>query len=184
LSTGRDDLIDLVQRVAKRDGTALAALYDRTSAKLFGIVIRILRQNALAEEVLQETYLRIWRKASTYDPALASPITWMVTIARNLAIDTARKSPERVAAASDDLDAAEIDLAPATDGGDDVLAAGRLRRCLGELDGHQREMVVLAYCHGLTRAELAARFERPVNTVKTMLRRTLSALKRCLDGEN
>ena len=132
---------------------------------------------------MQEAFVRIWRSAGDFDPALASPIAWMTTIARHSAIDILRRAPERVSAASASIDddLAEQLAAPASGG--DPLASGRLAGCLGQLDDERRKMVVLAYCYGLSREELAGRFGRPVATVKTVLRRSLIALKECLGGE-
>ena len=131
---------------------------------------------------MQEAYVRIWRNAAAFDAAIASPIAWMTTIARHAAIDIVRKGPERIAAASEALDAelSERLAAPGTVG--DPLVSDRLSACLDKLDADRRRMVVLAYCYGLSREELANRFERPVATIKTLLRRGLVALKECLGG--
>lgn len=174
------DLADMLAAVADGDLDAYRVLYDRTSAKLYGVVRGVLRDEATAEEVLQEVYLRIWRNAASYSPEIARPMTWMITIARNRAIDVARQKRETT-------------LAPDEDGGDwlDSVADPRndteavveresLRRCLGVLDETQRACIVAAYCGGYSREELASRFDRPVNTIKTWLQRGLTSLRNCL----
>lgn len=174
------ELVDLVARTARRDRTAFAALYGATSAKLFGIVHRILQRREVAEEVLQEVYVTIWERAGDFDPARASPITWMATIARNRALDQARRrshvpldeAPEALQVASEDkspLDAALVS--------DDYR---RLLDCLEGLDAERKQMVLLAYRDGLSREALAQRFAKPVATVKTWLHRSLIQLRQCL----
>ena len=168
-------------RVAEGDRLAFANLYERTAAKLFASTRSILRNQAAAEDAVQEAYVRIWRRAGDFDPAIASPIAWMTTIARHAAIDAVRRSAERVAAASADVDPAILERLPDEAAGAERLSAGRqLTTCLDGLEVDRRSMVLLAYCHGWSREELATRFERPVATVKTILRRSLIALKECL----
>ena len=109
------DLSDLLARVAARDREAFAAVYKATSAKLWGIVVRILPRRAMAEDVLQDVYVRIWERAATFDPAKASPITWMATIARNRAIDEVRRrTPVSIEDAPEALEVAEEGLNPLT----------------------------------------------------------------------
>lgn len=171
----------LLARVAGGDRAAFAALYAATAPKLYGIILRILRRRDLADEVAQEVYVRIWRRARDFDPSRASPITWMAVIARNRALDEARRArPDTV---SDD---AALDRA--TDPGPsaiDVVAAGedkqRLEVCLGELEAEKEHLVRLAYLDGLSRQDLADRFDQPVGTIKTWLHRSLKQLKDCLE---
>jgi RNA polymerase sigma-70 factor (ECF subfamily) len=176
------DLIAALSQVAAGDRPAFALLYDRTSAKLLATVGRILGQGAAAEDAMQEAYVRIWRHAGEYDASIASPIAWMTTIARHVAIDMVRSGPARVAAAATQIDAELEDKLAAPISDSDPMAAGRLRDCLAKLEGDRRSMVVLAYCYGLSREELSARYSRPVATVKTILRRSLATLKDCLGG--
>lgn len=131
---------------------------------------------------MQEAYVRIWRHAGEFDPAIASPIAWMTTIARHAAIDMRRSTPERLSAASAAIDADLAERLPAPEASGDPMASGRLAACLEKLESDRRGMVVLAYCHGLSREELASRYGRPVATVKTILRRGLASLKECLGG--
>ena len=162
------DLAALIAATAQGDRAAFAELYRRTSAKLHGVILRICRRPDLAAELLQESYLKIWRNAGRFDPDRASAIAWMAAIARNGAIDAVRLQAERVSAASAGLDRAE---------------SLTLRACLEGLKTDDRRMVLLGYLYGLSREELGQRFAMPVNTVKTRLRRALAALKGCLDGE-
>lgn len=177
------ELRSLLARTANADRTAFGELYDRTASRLFGVVSRILPRRELAEDALQEAFLRIWQKAATYDSAIASPMAWLATIARNQAIDHRRRFAERLSASADEVDANVPDLAPRPD----VLAEQsndmkRLKECLGNLPADRQEMVLLAYYQGYSRDELSTRYDRPVTTIKTLLRRSLIALKECLDG--
>ncbi len=174
------DLADLLARVAARDREAFAAVYKATSAKLWGIVVRILPRRDIAEDVLQDVYVRIWERAVSFDPAKASPITWMATIARNRAIDEVRrKSPVSIEDAPESLEVEQGDPSPLdnTQMSEDLR---RLQKCLQGLDAERREIVLLAYYNGLSRDELAKRFSHPVATIKTWLHRSLAQLRKCL----
>ncbi|MDF2235784.1 sigma-70 family RNA polymerase sigma factor [Albimonas sp. CAU 1670] len=180
------DLAGLLAATAEGDKPAFAELYRRTSAKLYGVILRICRRPDLAAELLQESYLKIWTHAGRFDPGRASPIAWMAAIARNRTIDAIRLQAERVSAASDQIDPPDGSgegpgLAAAA--GLDQTESLALRECLEGLKTDDRRMVLLGYLYGLSREELGERFAMPVNTVKTRLRRALSALKGCLDGE-
>jgi RNA polymerase sigma-70 factor (ECF subfamily) len=169
--------------VAAGDRAAFATLYERTAAKLFSTIRRILTSEAAAEDAVQDAYVRIWRRAGDFDAGIASPIAWMTTIARHAAIDIVRLGAERVSAAGDEIDAELADrLADPGGSGERMVAGAKLARCLDKLDPDRRRMVILAYCQGWSREELAKRFGRPVATVKTTLRRSLLALKECLGG--
>ena len=174
------ELVWLLAAVAKGDRPAFERLYAATRAKLYGVVLRILRRHDLADEVMQETYLKIWNSAGQFDPALSSPITWMVAIARNRAIDLVRKKTE----VSIDEDPAVLEIAADTP---DPLARRemteelrRLLACMGRLDEERRRLVLFAYYDGWSREQLAAKFDKPVNTVKTWLRRALIEIRECL----
>lgn len=179
--TGTDELARLIARTAARDRAAFAALYKLTRAKLFGVVRRILSNAPLAEEALQECYVRIWSHAERYDPGRAAAMTWMIAIARNQAIDAKRKAAERVSVGAVALEDVELSAPASAEASADLR---RLRQCLGGLASDSRDMVLLAYHQGYSREELAERFSRPVATVKTILRRSLQALKECLDGRS
>ena len=172
----------LLSAIGQGDRLAFAELYRATAPKLMGIALRILMRRELAEEALQETYVRAWQKASQFDPGLGSAVAWLAAICRNQAIDLRRRQAERIAGASDPL--AE-DRAGSTEPGailDLAGSQGALETCLDRLPEDRRQLVVRAYVEGRTREELAAIYRMPVNTVKTNLRRSLIELRRCLDG--
>jgi RNA polymerase sigma-70 factor (ECF subfamily) len=174
------DLTALMAAVGRGDRAAFERLYAATRGKLYGVVLRILKRRDLADEVIQETYLKIWGSAGSYDPSMASPITWMVTIARNRAIDLVRKRSE----ASIEEEPAAMEMA--TDIPNPLAAReqsedlDRLMACIGALDADRQKMVLLAYYNGLSREQLAAKFGKPVNTIKTWLRRSLIEIRECL----
>ena len=174
------DLRMFLDGTARGDRAAFERLYVATRAKLYGVALRILKRRDLADEVIQETYLKIWGSAGSFDPALASPITWMVTIARNRAIDLVRKRSE----ASLEEEPQAMDVAAeipnplaARELGEDLK---RLMECVRRLDKDRKEMVLLAYYNGLSREQLASKFDKPVNTIKTWLRRSLIEIRECL----
>lgn len=174
------DLSALLARVAARDRDAFSAVYRATSGKLWGVILRILPRRDLAEDVLQDVYVKIWERAESFDPAKASPITWMASIARNRAIDEIRR--RRSVSIEETPEALEV-----ADAGADPLEGAqqsddlrRLKQCLESLEPERRDMVLLAYYSGLSRDELAERFSHPVNTIKTWLHRSLAQLRKCL----
>ena len=175
-----ESLADLLGRIAARDAAAFSALYEATSAKLYGVVARILPRGDAAADALQEAYVRIWEKAGEFDPAKGSPLAWMATIARNRALDEVR----RVRPGS--LEDLPESFEPAADQVDPLAARERseglvkLLICLQALDEEKRAVVLLAYYRGLSREALALRFGRPVPTIKTWLHRSLAQLRDCL----
>lgn len=176
------ELVWLLAAVARGDQAAFDKLYAATRAKLYGVVLRILRRSDLADEVIQETYVKIWTSAGQFNPALASPITWMVAIARNRAIDLVRKKsdvsieevPEAMEMAAD-----TPDPLAAREFNEELK---RLLGCIGRLDGERRKLVLLAYYNGFSREQLAQQLGKPVNTIKTWLRRSLLEIRECLGG--
>ena len=174
------ELVWLIAAVAKGDQSAFERLYEATRAKLFGVVLRILRRQDLAEEVIQEAYVKIWNSAGQFNPALSSPITWMVSVARNRAIDVVRKRGE----ASIEEEPSAMDVAADSP---DPLARRemteelkRLLECIGRLEPDRQKLILLAYYNGWSREQLAAKFETPVNTIKTWLRRGMIEVRECL----
>lgn len=179
----RERLTDVLVRTGDEDRAAFRILYDLSSAKLFGICLRICGERQAAEDVLHEVYLTIWRRAGAYEPGRASPITWMATIARNRSIDWRRARKVRRTDPIDDLlpipDAAP--LAP-----DMMLAeevSHRLQLCLDELEDNQRSSIRTAFFDGVTYAELAERRAVPLGTMKSWVRRGLRRLRECLDRD-
>lgn len=175
------DLKALLKGVATGNRTDFRVLYEATSGKLFGVVVRILKRRDLAEEVVQDTYLRIWDSAAIYRAELGSPLGWMVSIARNRAIDVLRKRGE--AHISDEaLSAVADDKAP-----DPFACAAQnselraLLACLGHLPKDHQRCILLAYYDGYTHEEIATRLTTPVGTVKSRIRRGLARLRECLD---
>jgi RNA polymerase sigma-70 factor (ECF subfamily) len=183
VSDAAPDLEQLLLGVASGDRAAFARLYAATSAKLFGIVLRICRERAIAEDVLQEAFVRVWRNASRYEAASGRPVTWMAAIARNAAIDAIRQRRVQLARVTDGGDEDALAMVP-DEAASSLHPADReaLRTCLGRLEAEQRECVLLAYQDGYSREELAERYARPVGTIKTWLHRALARLKECLDS--
>lgn len=172
----------LLSRCALGEQSAFAELYEATSAKLFGIALRILRREAWAEEALQEAYMKIWRNADSYNPGRGRPMTWMINVVRNQSLDLLRKadyraaeeewSPEKDARMSGDNPGAQAEIS------EDLR---RLMGCLSGLTEEQRCCILLSYHQGFTPTEVAARVDRPVGTVKTWIRRGLIKVRECLD---
>ena len=176
------NLEGLLARLVRRDRAAFQELYSRTAPKLLGVILRIVRDRGRAEDVLQEVYLRVWEKAGSFDPAAGRPMTWLITIARNRAIDVARQRVDpTIGQDSDDHTDWLSSVADPRDDGAAFETADQLRRCLERLDEPQRRCILDAYYHGYSRDELASRFDRPVNTIKTWLHRGSNTLRACLE---
>lgn len=175
-----DDITKLIVRTAMKDRAAFDQLYTHTSAKLFGVCLRILNDRGEAEDALQEVFIKIWRAADTFAISDLSPISWLVAIARHQAIDRVRRRrPPAV-----DLEEA-FDLADESqrDPEAHAIAASQshqLGRCMNELEGERAAAVRGAYLDGLSYADLARRHNVPLNTMRTWLRRSLLRLKECL----
>ena len=174
------ELAELLAAVGQHDRAAFKLLYDRTSSKLLGVISRILRNRAAAGEVLQDVYLRIWQNALSFDPGSGRAMTWMITIARNAAIDVIRRRTHVEVTTGSEAEHRMQNVAGTDDPERSVVIQDQLLRCLGQLQPQQRECVVLAYCGGYSRDELATHFGRPVATVKTWLHRSLVSLRTCL----
>jgi RNA polymerase sigma-70 factor, ECF subfamily len=172
--SGIERLKRLLLACGHKDEAAFGELYVLTKRNLFGVALKILRRSDLAEEVLQEAYIRIWRKADHYDPALGSPITWMTAIVRNLAIDAVRRPANE---GNTDDDSILVELPASQENALEAIEAsekrGRAFAALVALDPLQRTLIVAAYVKGESREQLAIRFDRPVGTIKTWLRRAL-----------
>ncbi len=180
-NSARAALVDALMRTGQDDRDAFRTVYTMTSAKLFGICLRICGERQGAEDVLHDVYLTIWNRAGAYQPGRASPISWLATIARNRAIDWRRRQGRTRSVAIEEADAIS-DGHPAQD---DVLLAdeanARLHHCLEGIEDRQRGAIRSAFFGGLTYAELAERQAVPLGTMKSWVRRGLLALRRCLD---
>jgi RNA polymerase sigma factor (sigma-70 family) len=176
-------LVEALVRTGEEDRDAFRTVYRLTSAKLFGICLRICEDRQGAEDVLHDVYLTIWHRAGAYQPGRASPISWLATIARNRAIDWRRRHGRARIAPVEDADAMP-DPAAAQD---DALIAdeqrARLHDCLETIEARQRGAIRSAFFGGLTYAELAVAHAVPLGTMKSWVRRGLLALRGCLDGE-
>ncbi|WP_239019692.1 sigma-70 family RNA polymerase sigma factor [Sphingomonas suaedae] len=179
----RHRLVEALAAVARGDRDALAEVYALTSAKLFGICIRICGEREEAEDVLQEVYVKVWQRAGRFDPARASPITWLAAIARNAAIDRVRARPLRPVE-SIDAAAQVADARPAADHEiEDAQERARMRDCLARLEDKVSGAIRSAFFGGLTYPQLAERERVPLGTMKTWIRRGLLQLRACLgDG--
>lgn len=179
-ATNSTELAGLMSAVASGDRAALSILYQRTSAKLYGICLRLLADEAEAQDVLQEVYVTAWGKAAQFDSSKASPITWLAVLARNKSIDQLR----RRRLSYDDLDAASTvpdDRPLAFDLIDSERDSQRLAGCLETLDERARAMIRSAFIDGATYPELAEREGVPLGTMKSWIRRGLQRLKGCLE---
>jgi RNA polymerase sigma-70 factor (ECF subfamily) len=170
----------LLQAVSRGDESALAALYDRYRLILFGLILRILHDRPEAEDVLQEAFLQVWRRANDFDPARGRAFTWLVTIARSRALDRLRASGSRARIAT------EAEQEPRESTGDAAADAVKseegemVRQALVELPEEQRRALFMAYFEGLTQSEIAARLGDPLGTVKTRMRSGLMKLRELL----
>jgi RNA polymerase sigma factor (sigma-70 family) len=176
------ELAAALVRVAGGDRAALRLVYQDTSAKLFGVCLRILKDRSEAEDVLQDVYVTVWRKAASFDPGRASPITWMVAIARNRSIDRLRS--RAAGGRFEPIEAADVVSDPAPAALERVEAAQqqqRLARCLEELEARHATAIRAAFLDGATYEQLAARMEVPLGTMKSWIRRALLKLRACLE---
>ncbi|MFN0301551.1 MAG: sigma-70 family RNA polymerase sigma factor [Burkholderiales bacterium] len=190
VSEGSARLEQLIARTALKDQAAFKQLYDLTVRTLLAITVRLLREQAWAEEVLQEAYVSIWNSAGNYSSAKAAPMTWLMTIARNRAMDALRSTTSERATivrpvVSDDEESSLPDIADESAGPLERLMqnidAKQLKGCLQTLEPSQRQAVALAFYDGLTHSELAVHMREPLGTVKAWVRRGLEKLKKCLE---
>ena len=177
----QDPVADLLARVASGDRAAFRQVYAATSAKLFGVTLRILGTRSEAEDALQEVFTRVWLNARRYDPARGAGMSWLIAIARNHAIDRLRARPPAAQGDDDQLD----QVADASPGVlDRILAAGEARRivdCLGTLEPDRSAAIQGAYLRGLSYQALAETYGVPLNTMRTWLRRSLIKLRECME---
>jgi RNA polymerase sigma factor (sigma-70 family) len=179
----RSQLAAALVRTGTGDRAALRQVYEDSSAKLFGILLRILKDRNEAEDVLQDVYVTVWRKAALYNPERASPITWLVAIARNRAIDRLRSGTMKSRTAS--LDDA-TNVRDTTPGALDMVVKAeqqaRLGHCLSELEEKTSQAIRAAFLDGLTYEQLAEKMGVPLGTMKSWIRRGLLKLRACLEA--
>jgi RNA polymerase sigma-70 factor, ECF subfamily len=183
LDANRGLIAAALARIPAGDRAALQTVYRLTSAKLFGVALRILGERGEAEDVLQEVYVTVWRKAADFDSQRASPMTWLIAIARNRAIDRLRAS--RTSRHMDPIDVAAdlADSAPLAERTlEDAQSHARLHRCLDGLADHERAALNGAFFDGNTYDELAERMKVPLGTMKSWIRRAMIKLKICLES--
>ncbi|MEO8740369.1 MAG: sigma-70 family RNA polymerase sigma factor [Casimicrobiaceae bacterium] len=177
-------LMDLLARTALADQRAFAELYNLTSAHLYAVALRILRQSASAEEVLQESFVNIWHHAGSYVAARSQPLTWLTSIVRNRCLDQLRRREVDTLTIDDEdermtlRDEGQTPLEMLVSGAEARAVAG----CVETLEAGQKQAVALAFYRGLSHAELAAHLREPLGTVKSWVRRGLELLKTCLEA--
>lgn len=186
MATTNDDLARLLAKVALRDRVAFEAVYRATCAHLLGVAFRILNQRERAEEVLQEAFMNVWHNAAGFNPGLATPMTWLINIVRNKAIDALRSGKtEKASTVPIDDEAMQIadEHAPQPQQLlDESFAKLKIDGCMAELGASQRQALALAYYRGMVHTEIAAALGAPLGTVKAWVRRGLDKLKGCLEA--
>jgi RNA polymerase sigma-70 factor (ECF subfamily) len=175
------DLGALLHRVTLRDADAFAEFYDRTRARVYGLVTRVVRDSGYGEETTQEIYLEVWRTAATYNPGKGSALTWVLTMAHRRAVDRVRAEQ---AAGERDSRYGMASVEPSSDVVADAAIAGDERRrvteCLDDLTDAQRQCIELAYYDGLTYSEVSQRLSANLSTIKSRMRDALRGLRNCL----
>lgn len=181
-SSGAAELSALLAKAADGDEASFRIFYDRTSAKLFGIILRILIERGEAEDVLQEVYVTVWRKAAEFDAARASPVTWAATIARNRAIDRLRARGSRPAAPLDEA----MDVRDDSPGADVLIDtasdAARVQTALAQLEPRHAAAIRSCYFEGITYEALAEREGIPIGTLKSWVRRGMMRMRAGLES--
>jgi len=179
MSTTPVEITWLLAAVTKGDPAAFERLYQATCAKLYGVVLRILRRHDLAADVMEDAYLQIWKSAGEFNPAQSTPLAWMVAIARHLAIDMARRpAPPATGGEAEVIDENDGPAAVPRHQLTDELK--RLLTCIGRLDPARQRMLLLAYYGAFSRGELAAKLDMPIDAVSASLRRSLAEIEQCL----
>jgi RNA polymerase sigma-70 factor (ECF subfamily) len=173
------ELAQLLQRCAAQDSAAFRALYDKTSPILFARLLRMLRRRSVAEEALQDVYVRIWQRAAQFEAHRGRALAWMVTIARYCAIDLMRR--ERMTLVSDD----SLDQVADESAGESVLLEkpSNFDDCIGRLNDKTRQCLTLAFVEGRSHDEIARLTTNPLGSVKSWIRRGLMSLKECMSTE-
>lgn len=171
------DITWLLAAVSQGDQGAFERLYAATSAKLYGVVLRIVRRHELAAAVMEDAYLQIWNTAGDFNPGLSSALAWMVGLARRLAVDVSRQS----SAAEGEPEVVEENEGPSAVPRHQLSdALKRLLTCIGRLEPDRQRMLLLAYYGAFSREQLAAKLDMPVDLLKDALRRSLIEVEQCL----
>ena len=183
--TSDTELIELIDRMARQDHTALKALYDACATKLYGLAVRVVSNREWAEDVLQEAFLTIWRSAGDYRASLSPPMAWLGLIVRSRGLDLLRRRAADRGHLTQELDETLADTlagdAPSPmDTAQASQQAWALHQCLARLDNKQREVVSLAYIRDLSHSELSQQLKLPLGTVKTWIRRGLDQMRQCM----
>jgi RNA polymerase sigma-70 factor (ECF subfamily) len=173
------ELAQLLQRCAAQDSAAFRSLYDKTSPILFARLLRMLRRRSVAEEALQDVYVRIWQRAGQFEAGRGKALAWMVTIARYCAIDLMRR--ERLTLVSDDALEEVADETASNSGG--IEKPNNFDECIGQLNDNTRKCLTLAFVEGRSHDEIARVTASPLGSVKSWIRRGLMSLKECLSAE-
>lgn len=176
----RERLNRLLANVAKGDEQAFAELYRETSARVFGVIVRMMHDRGEAEDILQEVYASAWRRADTFDPARGSAITWLITLGRNRTIDRLRQHREELLGDDDTPEIADEAPTPAA-AAESSEERRRLEHCLDGLEPQQKSAIREAFFTGATYNELAQRLAVPLGTMKSWIRRSLLQLRTCLE---
>ena len=175
---------DLLARVGKGDAQAFAQCYEQSSSVLFTLALRILNNRDEASELLQDVYIEAWRKAGSFDPKRGSPMAWLITLTRSRAIDRLRASASRGRNLTDSIEETSDDLPSALPDPFDTHALEELRMLVMEafkdLPAPQQEAIELAFYGGLTHAEIAAKLDKPIGTVKTRIKLGMNKLRYAL----
>ena len=176
--------VDLLKAIARQDDKALGELYDRYRVILFGLLVRILNSREEAEDVLQEVFLQVWRRAADFDETRGRPFTWLVTVARSRGIDRLRSlaARDRVAVAGSRESTEAV-----SDAVEDAFRSeqrGLINSALDKLPEEQKRAIMLAYFDGLTQSEIAAKLNAPLGTVKTRMRTGLIKLKELIGNKS
>jgi RNA polymerase sigma-70 factor (ECF subfamily) len=176
----RERIDQMLAKVAKGDEQAFAELYRATSARVFGVIVRMIRDRGEAEDILQEVFATAWRRADTFDPARGSAITWLLTLGRNRTIDRMRQHREELLGEHDASEIADEAPTPAV-AAESSQERRRLEWCLDRLEPQQKSAIREAFFTGATYSELAQRLAVPLGTMKSWIRRSLMQLKTCLE---
>jgi RNA polymerase sigma-70 factor, ECF subfamily len=182
--TPETDLAQLLSRVALGDRAAFEQLYKRTCAHLLGVAVRVLHNTERAEEVLQDAFMNVWHNAAAYNPGVAQPMTWLINIIRNKAIDALRSGKTEASRAQplddDSLQVAGDMLLEPQQWLDRSLTHAHINACMSSLSATQRQALALAYYRGMAHPEIAEALAVPLGTAKAWVRRGLEKFKNCM----